>query len=449
MIVARASKLEAMPMKSILAQQGDALNRNKIRLRNLTLPEQAYGLFARVVFGAVQAIKPFWGASSEELRSRRGWVPRVDDASIWFHGASAGEMSAADNLSTLLRNSGYKFSPIYTSTNRAGLEFIRRSNPSDTISTWVPWDTASALNRAFDFWKPKAVFLVETELWPRMVFETYLRDIPIFSVSSRIYQQDLFRYRMVKSFISPTLSRLTMILAQDELERSRFLSLGAPANICYVAGNLKYMNQPKAIHLSGAQQLKLRTGDRLVVAGSLHDDEIVPVLDALNRFGRGTRIVVAPRHASGTEIAVRHALHSGRRVTVRSRPDESEWEILVLDTMGELAAIYALATCAIVGGGFGRHGGHNLFEPVIAGAPVVFGRHFDNFAAEARALARATPDAQVPSLRDLPDMLSQLLCNEERRLSFLSLQTNAIPDGAAIMKRYLEILAPWLIELRV
>jgi 3-deoxy-D-manno-octulosonic-acid transferase len=413
----------------------------------LTRLEHAYGFFAPVVFGAIQAISPIWGASFEELQSRRGLVPRIGDASIWLHGASAGEMSAAQNLSALLHDSGYRFSSIYTSTNRAGLEFIRRSHTNSAISTWVPWDTARALDRAFDRWKPKAIFLVETELWPRMVFEAYRRDIPIFLVSGRIYPQDVSRYRLIKPFIGPTLNRLTMILAQDEQERSRFLRLGAPAEVCFAAGNLKHLNQKRTSPLSLVPPLNLRKNDRLVVAGSLHDDEIVPVLDALHRLERGIRILVAPRHASGVEIALRHARVLGRNVARRSDPLQSEWEILVLDTMGELAQVYALATCAIVGGGFGRHGGHNLFEPVVAGAPVLFGQHFGNFAAEARLLAGATPTAQLASIGNLHDILLQILSSEGRRLSFLSLQSKAIPDKETTAKSYLNLLGPRLDEI--
>jgi 3-deoxy-D-manno-octulosonic-acid transferase len=238
-----------------------------------------------------------------------------------------------------------------------------------------------------------------------------------------------------------------MILAQDELELSRFLMLGAPAKACYAAGNLKYLTRQKASPHPGFGAIDPQSGARLVVAGSLHDDEIIPVLNALHDLGRGIRIIIAPRHTTGVELAVRHSRVLGRRVKRRSDPDGSEWEILVLDTMGELPHVYSMAACAIVGGGFGRHGGHNLFEPVIAGTPVVFGQHFNNFASEARILSETTPDAQLSSVKNLTGILLKIFSSEERRSSFHSLQKKAIPDEATTKKRYLELLGPRLAEM--
>jgi 3-deoxy-D-manno-octulosonic-acid transferase len=419
----------------------------------LTVLERAYGLLSPLAFGAAQITERLRGASARELRSRSGYVPQTKPPSLWFHGASAGEMAAALRLVSTLHEHRYRFTALYTSTNRAGVEFVSHSDPDAEMATLSPWDTPACVSRALDCWQPYALFLIETELWPRLVFEAYQRNIPVLSVSARIYPRDMSRYSAIKPFMAPTFRRLTRILTQDETERERFIRIGAPEDICLSAGNLKYLQpaMPSLEAASLAEEIGLKQDDRVVVVGSVHQSEASAVLATLRRLNiRNLRMILAPRHLSSGDVVWREAGRLGWKIRRRSDgvagPD---WQVLVLDTFGELGRFYSIGSCAVVGGGFGKFGGHNPFEPVMAGAPVVCGLHFDNFGAEVRALTAVVPDTQVANIEQLGAVLTKWLSDDALRLTVLSRQRSAIPDGSAIAKRYLEALGPWLSVVHV
>ena len=410
--------------------------------------ERMYALLSPLLFKCAHLIERIRGATPEELQSRLGYVLSAGASVIWFHGASAGEMAAAVALSSLLRERGHHFMPVYTATNRAGLDYVRRAEPEARAVSLVPWDVRDCLARALDRWKPRALMIVETELWPRMVFEAHQRGVPVFSVSARIYPGDLPRYRAIKPFIGQTLSRFTRILAQDDVERDRFIQLGASSDRCVSAGNLKYMRSPRAF--DDIEALRRDSGidqhDRIVVCGSIHGDEVSNVLESIAAvISEDVRLVVAPRHLAAVGVieqwASRHAWKYLRR---SARSIEKGWRLMILDTMGELSRYYALASCAVVGGGFERHGGHNPFEPVRAGAAVLFGSHFNHFDSEARALRSATPEAQSADLSTLADTLRRWLADDTARLSAHARQLAVLPDSSSIAACYSRTLEPFL-----
>lgn len=377
-----------------------------------------------------------------------GELPRAPQPLIWFHGASAGEMTAALKLALLLRADGMRFTAGLTAANRAGVELAARAESGERVSAFVPWDAPGWVSRAFDRWKPSALVLIETEIWPRLIFEADRRQVPVFCVSGRIYPRDLLRYRAIRPFLGPTLRRLTAVLAQDDVERSRFIALGVPPERCFASGNLKYASiGPEAE--SGrrlGQELGIGDGERVLVFGSVHADEVRIICQALASLdGHGWRAIVAPRHASATQALLREADARGWAAQLRSgRPFDRRWRVLVLDAVGELADAYRLASVAVIGGGFGRHGGHNPFEAVSAGAPVVLGAHFAHFESEAAALAAATPEARVASASELGERIASWLRSDDLRQGALERQRRCLPDGRAIARSYVDGLRPWI-----
>jgi 3-deoxy-D-manno-octulosonic-acid transferase len=414
----------------------------------LSALERTYALLSPLVFRGAQLVERMRGASDEELQSRLGYMLRGDAPLVWFHGASAGEMAAAAGLSATLRKQGHHFAPAYTATNRAGIDYIRRAEPDARAIGLVPWDISHCIVRALDRWQPRALFIVETELWPRLVFEAYRRAIPVFSVSARIYPADLARYNAIKSFIGPTLRRITRILAQDETERGRFIQIGAPAERCVSAGNLKYISSEAQFDGTAAlrAEIGIKPEERVVVCGSIHGDEVVNLFESIGEaLPDDVRLIVAPRHLSAVDVIERCAAqHGWKSVRRSSRPASGKWRLMILDTMGELGHFYSLAICAIVGGGFERHGGHNPFEAVKGGAPVLFGSHFFHFDAEARALSSLAPEAQVSETADIGQVLDRWLGDPALRARIHALQRSMLPDAGAIAACYISTLEPFL-----
>ncbi|OFV89469.1 MAG: hypothetical protein A3J75_00045, partial [Acidobacteria bacterium RBG_16_68_9] len=284
--------------------------------------------------------------------------------------------------------------------------------------------------------------------WPRLVFDAWRRGVPVFCVSARVYPRDVPRYRAVRTWIAPTLKRLAGVLAQNEGERVRFIQLGAEPERCVVAGNLKHLPDDPAPDAGPAMRktLGVDPDERVVVFGSVHADETDVVATVLNRLeASGVRVIVAPRHASSAGRMVAGLQRRGARVWRRtSGVPPPRWRVLVLDTVGELRQAYAMSTVAVVGGGFGTHGGQNPMEPVRAGVPVIFGPHGEHFADEFRTLAAVAPEARVASTAELSARLHEWLGDEEHRRLVALAQRESLADGAAVASRYLAILAPWL-----
>lgn len=413
----------------------------------LTGADRLYRCAATVAFGLLWAAARAVGISANNLRARRGIVPAVDGPLLWFHGASAGEMGAACALASLLARRGYRFTAAYTATNQPGIEFAAHVGAAHTVVALAPWDHPRWVARALDQWQPRALFLVETELWPALILEACRRNVPVFCVSARIYPRDFPRYRLIRSLTMPMLRRVTAVLAQNDAERARLVALGADPERCSVAGNLKYVanEATRSGDSSWCRELGLRGAEPLVVFGSIHADEVPLISATLEQLPlQALRVIVAPRHAPAVGAVMRAARRRNWRVHRRTTgPVPPDWQILVLDRMGELPAAYAMASVAVVGGGFEKHGGHNPLEPVMVGTPVIFGEHFDHFAQEALALQAATPEARVAAAllgRRVADWLNAPA--ERRRI--VELQRRCLPDGAAIARRYVAALSPWL-----
>lgn len=412
----------------------------------LSALERIYAALSPCVFGPSLAAAYFGGASNDELRARVGHLPAGADKAVWLHGASAGEMAGAARLITMLREHGYRVPAVFTAANRAGVEYICRWGAPDTVAALAPWDVPSWISRAFDLWQPAALFLIETELWPRLVFEAHRRGVPVLSLSGRIYPRDMPRYRAIRSFIAPTLGRLSRVLAQNETERDRFIALGAAANRCVTAGNLKYLRERGAGDPALLRdQLGLSTAQRTIVFGSVHRREIPLIFEAVAALrDEDVSFVIAPRHLSSVPGIVREAAALGLASALRSRVQPGQaWRILVLDTMGELRDFYAIAAVAVIGGGFGKFGGHNPVEALEAGAPVLLGPHFHHFEHEAGSLLAATPQAIV-SGPELAARLRSWLGDDTLRQQIASRQRMTVPDAAAVTQRYLEELTPYL-----
>jgi 3-deoxy-D-manno-octulosonic-acid transferase len=413
----------------------------------LTGADRLYRGAATVAFGLLWAAARAVGVSADHLRARRGIVPAVPGPLLWFHGASAGEMGAARALASLLAQRGHRFTAAYTATNQSGIEFAAHAGAADTVVALAPWDHPRWVARALDQWQPRALFLVETELWPALILEAWRRNVPVFCVSARVYPRDFARYRLIRSLIAPMLRRVTAVLAQNDAERARLVALGADPERCSVAGNLKYVGREvtRTRDRSWCRELGLGDAETVVVFGSIHADEVPLIAAALEHLPmQALRTIVAPRHAAAVGAIVRAARGRNWRVHRRTTgPPPADWQILVLDRMGELGAAYAMASVAVVGGGFGKHGGHNPLEPVMVGAPVIFGEHFDHFGQEALALRAATPEARVTGAL-LGQRVAEWLNAPAERQRMVELQRRCLPDGAAIARRYVTALSAWL-----
>jgi 3-deoxy-D-manno-octulosonic-acid transferase len=385
-------------------------------------------------------------ARAEEWRQRFAReVPAIRPGGIWIHGASVGEARIVRSLAAALRRrlgSVPLAVSAVTSTGRGGLP----GAPDVDASFFLPLDLPGYPDRVFEAIAPTVLVLVETELWPNLLHEAALRRIPVCIVNGRLSPSRMARYRRFRSLYRPLLQGLARIGAQTESEAGRFRELGAAPSAVVVTGNMKYdLPEPEATE----EALRRRFGleDRpVVVAGSTGEGEDPLVLEAFRsaRAGRPDLfLVLAPRHPERADAVAHDAEARQVRLHRLSSGEDARAgaaDGLLLDRVGELAALYAIAACAFVGGSLVPIGGHNLLEPAAAGVPVLFGPHVDHVEQDARALLDAGGAIEVASGAELADRFADLLRDEGRRRAMGAAARELFASGRGAMERTLDLV---------
>ncbi len=365
-------------------------------------------LIGAPVAAVTMALRPSW---------RDGWRERIGGGDVsagglWVHAASVGEVTASARLVTRLRERGHALTLSTTSTT--GRALCARLHP-DLPHRLAPLDHPWCVDRALRAARPRALVLVEAELWPVWIAACARAGVPVVVVSGRISDRSFPRYQRIASLLSGTLGRLHAIGARTEQDRDRFVALGAPADRVAVTGDLK-LDPPDAPPAPSPELLTWLGDAPRVVAGSTRPGEEVALLAAQTeweRAGHRATLLLAPRHPDrAKEVA---AMVRGRRVSLRSAAERplAAGDVGVLDTLGELAGAYAGARIAFVGGTLVPVGGHNVLEPAIVETPVVYGPHVSNARHTAEMLERAGAAQRVDDAAGLARVLVESLADAE------------------------------------
>ena len=358
----------------------------------------------------------------ELLRERLGTTRGISSKSHPFllvHAVSVGEMAAARSLIASLKEEISSVRFILTTGNREGrmaAEQLRKTYPEIAEVRFLPWDRHAATRRWMQRINPSAVIVIETEIWPNLFRSADELSIPLFIVSGRIYPKDRSRYRFARRFFRSVLASVEWIGVQSEQERSSFIRAGAPVDRVEVVGNLKHdtivsHGLPRPWEVVFEQP----NGAPLIVAGSTHYPEEAWLIEALNRLRQNdlfARLVLAPRHP-GRADAVHHQVVSAGWATARwsdGPPADGSWEVLILDQVGPLAAVYQWADVAVIGGSLVRRGGHNPLEAAQHSQAIVIGPHHEHFSEIVHGLD------QVGGIRVLPQ------AGDVRQALFLALR---------------------------
>ncbi|MFT4112743.1 3-deoxy-D-manno-octulosonic acid transferase [Silvibacterium sp.] len=368
---------------------------------------------------------PFWlfrmatsGKYREGLGERLGRVPRRlrgaasarpdERPVVWLHAVSVGETLAASGLILRLRSSlpGYRI--VVSTTTRTGQKLARERFGADSVF-YFPLDFAFAVRSWLRFLRPRLVVLLESEFWPRMLHECRLAEVPVAVVNARVSDRSWPRYQRLRMLWRALLSPLALTLAQSEEDAARLMEIGA-GNV-EVAGNLKFdIRVQKEAAVTVALRRVLSPGQPVLVCGSTLEGEEELLLNAAPPEAV---VILAPRHPERF-TAVAQLLRRRDARWIR----RSEWlpspaplkpgSVLLLDSIGELASVYSLATIAFVGGSLVPAGGHNPLEPAQFAVPIVMGTHYQNFRAMVELL-RSLDAIRLAPVSDLRAVLAELL----------------------------------------
>jgi 3-deoxy-D-manno-octulosonic-acid transferase len=361
----------------------------------------------------------------EGLAERLGTVPARfaalgrEQPLIWLHAVSVGEVLAASRLIDELDRAFPEHRLVISTTTRTGQELARERFGRDRVF-YCPLDLPWAVRVYLKALQPRLLILAETEFWPNLLSGCFRRGIPVAVVNARISDRSWPRYRLLRRLWRPFLSRLSRVLAQSETDAERLKTIGCLPERVSVTGNLKF--DVRAVEEAEAtRQMKALAHDlRLVVAGSTLEGEEAALLEAWPKLLEADpqlALVLAPRHPERFEVVAALLDNSGFPWVKRS-----DWssqaagtlkplnpsQIVLLDTIGELASVYSLAAVAFIGGSLIPAGGHNPLEPAQFGVPVVMGPHYANFRAITDDL-RAHNAIRIAAKEELAEILIELL----------------------------------------
>jgi 3-deoxy-D-manno-octulosonic-acid transferase len=373
------------------------------------------------------------GAVPLEIAARARHDRAPDGAApgaIWIHAVSVGEVLAAKPLAEGLQRRFPGHAIFVSTTTEAGQRLARERLQSVDGIFYFPLDWIVPVRRALRAIHPSLVIVMETEIWPNFLREASRMNIPVIFANARISEKSFARFKRWESLIGPfferTLQDARLFLAQTPEDFSRLRAMGALEGRVEVTGNLKYDTDPPAMGHFGewlSQQIRAQERWPVFVAGSVvaeEEEAVLAAYDIVQRRWRHALLILAPRRPARFEAAGAIASSGGWNVVYRSRLDlhaalAENADVLVLDSIGELASLYALADAVFVGGSLVPEGGHNILEPAWFSKPPVFGRSMENFRDMAARFLAARAGIQVSSGPELGRVWVQLVEDNSAR----------------------------------
>ena len=398
------------------------------------------------------------------LGERFGWGdPLPGDAvragravgSIWVHAVSLGEVTAAAALVHALQARHAQFALIVTTATPTGRARAEALFGAATCVRFLPYDTPGAMRRFLRRAQPRLAIIMETELWPNLFHQCRVRGIPIVLANARLSQTSVRRYGRVRGLCREVLSGDVFIAAQTTADAQRFIALGADPGRTRTIGNLKFDVAVDAAVADRGRELRARfwSGRPVWIAGSTHQGEEEAALRAhaelLSRVPRALLLLV-PRHPERFAVVADLLQRGGWRFQRRSSAQAvpADCHVLLIDTMGELASLYAAVDVAFVGGSLVAVGGHNLLEPAALGVPVITGPYQSNAKEVAQLMLREGAAMQVADARELGAAAQDLLTNGQRRLDVGSRGLQVVAANRGSLERLLGVIGPLLARRR-
>lgn len=312
---------------------------------------------------------------------------KSDSPSIWIHAVSVGEVLSLQRLLETLKRQHPDWRIYFSTLTVSGMKMAQEKLSAADEIFFVPLDFRGAVKRFFRTINPDLFVLAESEFWPNLIRAAGERTRGVILINGRISPKSAGRYRRLKPVIKKILAPVNRFLVQTKKDGERLTAMGIGDERIEVAGNLKAEILLPVLSVSELENIRNELGlaeeNRVVVAGSTHRGEesiLLRAFAAVQILKPELRLILAPRHiersAEVEKICREHDLKFRRKTEAEG---EKEWDVLILDTIGELSRIYAVSDLSFIGGSLIPWGGQNLLEPSFYGKPVFFGPHMHNF----------------------------------------------------------------------
>jgi 3-deoxy-D-manno-octulosonic-acid transferase len=348
----------------------------------------------------------------------------------WIHAVSVGEVAIALKLSAKLKVLDPEFFCALTTTTTTGFAFATREATNEMEVLYSPLDFWPIMRRAYAVIRPVRVVLVEAEVWPNLAAEARGRGLPLALVNARLSPRSERRFRRFLFLVAPTFRCLDLVCVQEPEDIERWTALGVPRERIHYVGSIKYDPAETRVNPDLPLQV-LRSfgidGDRpILFGGSTHagEEEVLgEIFQRLRADFPAFTLIVAPRHVERVGEIRTRLTRLGLSVSLRSEAETariSPPDCILLDSTGELQNWYAVATIVFVGKSLTARGGQNPVEPILAGKPVLFGPHMENFSALAQALVANEAAIQIHDPNSLREKIAWLLRDREAALRLVA-----------------------------
>ena len=418
-----------------------------------------------IIFFVLSAPYYFW-----RMRRRGNWLPGFGqrfakyDASlkqaltnrhvVWMHAVSMGEVNLCTQLIRALEPRVPNLKIVVSTTTTTGMAELRRHLPTHVSKIYYPVDRRKFVNRALGMINPKAIVLVEAEIWPNFLWRAQRLGIPVFLVNARLSDRSYPRYKKLKFLFRPLFASFTGVGAQNEDDAARLRKVGCRPAAVRVVGNLKFdaakLDEQRSLDVPAMlRQLGVPADAPILVAGSTHDGEEIILAEMAKRLRAKFPklfLILVPRHFERCREVGQKLRASGAKFFWRSefstktKLGEGEIECLLVNTTGELRFFYEPATVVFVGKSLTAIGGQNPIEPCALGKAVVFGPNMQNFADVTRIFLAQDAVVQVRDPEALEKAVSELLADEDRRAALGRNALKVVAENLGAVDRTLKII---------
>lgn len=357
---------------------------------------------------------------------------------LWVHAASVGEAALAATVIDYMRKNTTVQSFIITTNTYYTKDMLRTKFGTSIPIFALPFDLSYLVKRFVADTRFRALVIIETEIWPNLIWQAAKHHIPVIIANGRISDGTLTAYRKLSPFLRTVLSDVNHVAAQSEEHRKRFISIGLDPDKITTTGNIKYWQK-------AADEWRETTKDNVITFGSIKEKEldiILPLIISLKTQLKDTLIYIAPRELHlTTTIETELSRHLRvQRFSARKKGAEEACDVVLVDTMGDLLGIYQKSRVAFVGGSLAPYGGQNILEPLFFGTPVVFGPHMGNFRDIADIVLQNKAGVMVSTEKELRSAMENILANPSLQRDMGKAGRTVIQQQQDVMKKTVDVI---------
>ncbi len=377
---------------------------------------------------------------------------------IWLHAVSVGEVNLCTQLIRALEPRAPNLKIIVSCTTTTGMAELRRRLPTRITKIYYPIDRRKFVRRALATLDPKAIVLVEAEIWPNFLWRARDLKIPLFLANARLSDRSYPRYKRFGWLFRPLFAAFAGVGCQNEADAQRLRDVGCRPETVQVLGNLKFdaarLSESRHLDVRGLlRQISVADDALILVAGSTHEGEEILLTEMAARLRKqfpNLFLILVPRHfercndlgqklkARGVKFIFRNAIFANTQLPA------GEVDCLLVNTTGELKFFYEPATVVFVGKSLKVIGGQNPIEPGAQGKAIVFGPHMENFADITRSFLKKDAAVQVKKPEELERVLAELLANPARRAELGRHALEVVAENLGAVERTVEMILPYL-----